>query len=434
MQSLKVFVLFLFLAPNLVTASSLSLDQAVQRGLATSRQLKISQEEEEISSAKTQQAFSGFLPKIALESSAGTIHDRTPNPGEKEVPLAARDRNFYNAKVVLRQSIFSGFKTTAEFASARAQNKIKKDILRTVELETRVKILDIYFLIQLRSRSLELEKELAKTYESRLKDISRRTAAGKTTELDRLQAQYAFQGQSSRIRQLEAEIEQKTLELARLINSPIEEPLTLTDQLEAAAQAVDKVKLPPMAEVLSTAYQQNSEILELDGQRDYLESELRKTSADSFPDLQLVAHGGTASYRRDEIASQRSLSYGFEFQLSLPLFTGFSSVGTRRESVGRLAILEQQRSLAREKLLEDVRALYRSWDVNIETIKSLHLSVKLSEETVRKAESFYELGRTPFTDVLDSYSKKLEARRSLLQAFYERIMLVAKFRALVGTS
>ena len=60
------------------------------------------------------------------------------------------------------------------------------------------------------------------------------------------------------------------------------------------------------------------------------------------------------------------------------------------------------------------------------------VNVKLADMTVLKARGFYGLGRASLSDVLNSYSHALDAKKNLAQAMYDRVFALSHIKTALG--
>lgn len=427
-----IFLCCLGAPPSWAARKELSLEEAQELTLKNSRDLQAAHHDVEAQNNVVKRAISNFFPELSLVTKAGTRHDRIAQPGEKEIPSVSRDRNIYDAQLQLSQSLFSGFRDVSTLRGAKAKLFIQQQLETAKILEKRQAVSEVYFLLQLKIKEKALEEKQSLVFEQRVKEMRTKMGSGRSTELDFLEAQYALEKQRPVLKSLDADIEQKTLELCRMTGLPLDDVLVPIDTLEGAAYLANELVLPEMSSAMDFAFKNNSQVLQLEGDREELESSIRLITAEHLPQLTLNAFSGIQSNRKDEIGSSRSRVYGFEVNFTLPLFSGLSSFPTRREGLARLSSVREKRSLMREKLFDQVRDLYRQWEVNKNLLDSLKLGVKIAQDKVKKAELLYSAGRVTFSDVLENYSDHLEANKALLRAALDRVLLTGKFKILMG--
>ena len=438
MKSLSKFFIvclsFLSLDPAHAAMAPLKigLKEAKDRARNAGKEILVARSEKEIQAEEVSRSFAQFFPKVSLNAATGTMHDRAPNPGEKSIPEVGRDRNIYSGKVVLTQSLFSGFKDSSDYQAQKAQFAIKEEKERATIQDRMMEVTNLYFSIQLLGKEISLEEESGKVFFERLAQVNERIKVGRSTTLEKLQAELALKNLESSTLKLKSQLEQKALQFARLIGSALDQPIELVDQLESAQGVLEKMRWPEIDQALEMALAQNTQVLQIEGEKKLTIAQNRLATSESLPKIDLEAFGGMDSFRQDEIGASRGMTYGFQLKVNIPLFSGLSSFAARREETARMTQINYKGALVRENIFETLRGLYRDWEVNKKDIDAQKTSAQMAQEIVTRAESLYFVGRVPFSEVLDSYAKRLEAKKTLYRSYLDRIMLAIQLKNIMG--
>jgi len=419
-------------SPGKKPVLQLTLGETIKRALGESAGLRQLREELNAASAVRSQAVSKFLPTISLDGDVGTARDRTPIPGDPDVPEVARERNFYNGRITLTQNLFSGFGHTANFKVASTGEQAAELALKAKEGDVLLEAIRVYFTIQLRLKELEAEREIATLRNRQYESMKSRAKFGRATELELLQAQQAVQSQVPTIRELESKVEGESLKLARLLGLQLDQPFALIDSLDEAAKALQEQALPDLAKAYQQTLKQNPGLLKSEVEFEKAIAQIRSVNSTNLPQLDFVLSAGTNANRRDEIASEESMVYTGMLRFSVPVFTGLSSFSSAKEAQARLNAEREERATLREKTLDDLRANFRLIELSTDKIKAEQANVQVADLAVVKAEAFNRVGRATLNEVLDSYSKKLEAKKGLANAFFDRIVAIAQIKAILG--
>ena len=440
MSSLRIWIFFKSVFVQFVTllfcvsaaAKDLSFKEALQRGFQFSRELKESEELLKASKAELSGASSSFFPSIRLSLGVGTFHDRQPVPGDPTFPMVPRDRNQYDARISGQQILFAGFSSFAKSSKAKARFQAAEEQKRAAEFKTTGVIVETYFGIQSLLRQLSVESETLKVRQSRLDQVMSRIRAGRGTDLEEIQARLAIESQVPSINSLKNEIESRVFQLNRLIGMDVTENHRLTDELTPTSYTVDALPPISLAQAYEKALQNSPEIRRVEALYEEVVADLRLAESTQMPLVALNFQAGSLTPFQREIGSQESLNYGASIDLSIPLFEGFTSVYAVASGKSRIDGALERRALAREQLFQDLQQTYRTWEVLKRNIDSAELSVKTAKRGTIRAEALYGAGRATLTDVLDSYTKRLEEERKLSDSLLQRIRTVVKFRNLVG--
>lgn len=410
----------------------LTLQQAIAKATSSSRKLTAARESLEAADAVQSQAFAKFFPTITAEGNAGTAHDRQATPGDTEVPDVPRDRNFYSGQLILTQNIFSGFNHSANYRFARANKSVERLELTIEERQTVLSVVQTYFTLQKNLREVEAEREVIGLKVKQLENIKQKSRSGRATELEELQAQQSLESQRASIRDLDAQIEGQSLKLARLLGMELDQSFALVDSLEGAEKVLIETKLPPLEESYAQLLRESPELEKSEASFERANAQMKLTNSGSLPLVDLVVSAGTDAHQRDEIAATNSVTYKGMVRLTVPLFSGLSSFAANREGQAKINALREERTLLREETLDKLRSAYRDAEVAIDKIKAEQTSVALAEKTTIKAETLQAVGRATLTEVLDSYSARLDAKKKLAAALYQRAESLARIKSMTN--
>ena len=402
------------------------------RSLAGSRKIKKAKEEYNAAREETSVARTSFLPTVRFESNIGTLHDRVPNIGEVTPPQIARDRNQYEAQVVLNQPIFSGLHDLNNVRAKNAAMSEQEWKLKSTALDLSVQVIELYFTLQLDQAELAAEKEVAKLREDQWTEVQNRTKAGRATELDSLEAEYALRAQEPTIKSLEQDISSKSLQLARIMDLPLDQGFKLTDNLSDVGAVLGSAKLPSLAEAYQVSTRESPKLRTAEETLSRVDLEYARDSSKHYPDLSFEVVGGYQSNLRNEFGTEDSRTYSGMLKLNVPLFSGLSSFDERRVNYARVASAREDLSMARDDLLQELMDAYSSYELAESKIVAEKKNTELTARAVENARNLFRAGRTVQTNVLDSYSRDLTARKNYAKALFDRIMALAKIRSLTS--
>lgn len=410
----------------------LSLKDTTSRALAESRLIKKAKADYAASVSDADLAKTAFLPTLTLESNIGTLHDREPSPGEKERPIVARDRNQYQAQLVLRQKIFNGFRDLNE---VRARNAAKSEgewQLKSKALDVSLDVIVQYFSLQRAQAELDAELQVFKLREQQLSEVKSRAAQGRATSLEVLEAEYALRAQDPNIKSLRRDIAAASLKLARLAGIPLDQPFRLTDELTNVGSILGGAKLPDLAKAYEEALRQSPQLKKSEATLERLDWERARDTSAHLPTVSVEVAGGYKSGLRRDFGTEDSLSYYGLVNLSVPLFSGLSSIDERRKNSARMVSASEEQALVREQLLQDLTDAFRDLELAEAKVEAGKKNMQLTIKAVENAKNLFRNGRVTLSNVLDSYSRDLTARRDYIKSLYDRILALAKIRSLTA--
>lgn len=410
----------------------LSLKDATLRALGGSR--KIKKAKEDFNSARETAAVSRstFLPTLRFESNVGTLHDRQPNIGEVAPPEVARDRNQYQAQFILNQPIFSGLRDFNDLRAKNAATTEQEWLLKSTALDVSVHVIELYFTLQLDQADLTAEREIARLRQDQWSEVQNRARAGRATELDVLEAEYAVKAQEPTIKTLEHDIASKSLELARYMDLPLDQGFQLTDSLSDIGVVLGAAKLPSLGEAYQTASRESPKLRAAEQTLERIDLEYARDSSKHYPDLSFEVTAGYQSNLRDEFGTEDSRQYSGMLKLKVPIFSGLSSFDERRVNSSKLAAAREDLGIARDDLLQTLTDAYSAYELAESHVLAEKKNTELTNRAVENAKNLFRAGRTIQTNVLDSYTRDLTARKNYAKALYDRVIALAKIRSLTS--
>jgi outer membrane protein len=427
------FISLFFLSPMvLAEVQPLSLEVGLDLALQNSRNVKSEKASVDAAQEEISKANADFFPTLNLIGDTGTYHDRVPQPGDSAYPTVPRDRNVYQARLEIKEVLFSGFSTAAAVQSAKASKSVEEKKLNMEKQNVRSDFIKSYFGIQWARKKLASENEILDLKKSRLGQVQNRRNSGRATELETLQSQLAVQSQEPRINSLKATLENFSLHLNQLVGSTVKDQYRLTDEIEGTARKLDHDQKLTLTEAFEKAVAKNDNLQVLESQSERLTADLKLEDAKSLPTISVRGFGGLDTYMQNEIGGQNATVYGFLVELNAPLFSGFSTIYNAQEKRSKIESVTELRSKAREDLLETLQQTFRQIEVNRENVKTGELNVQVARRTVIRADALYSAGRATLTDSLDAYSQRLSAEEDLVDNYYHTIQTLADLKRLVG--
>jgi outer membrane protein TolC len=412
----------------------LSLKQALEKALSNSSQTTSAAFTAASADAAVRTARSAFLPTVRIDTSAGTIHDRVQQKWETEAPITARDRNSYQAKVILSQGIFSGLRDwrSLRAASFAAESAHWKE--RQARAETLASVTQRYFALARLQDELAAERQNLTFRERELSDTKARLAAGRATQLQRLQAEYAVVASRPTTLQLEQQLEDERVRFAQSIGIPLDQKFLLTDTLASANATLAQMKIPTLGQLLERALRENPELRAAESLLQKQRNQASQVVGTHLPDLSLDLYAQTDAGRRRDIATEDTNTWGASLKLSIPVFSGMSSFSQYREAAATVRALEEQTRGQRDTIIADLNKARRGWDVSLERVEASTINLETARAKTAEAQSLWRAGRGLYTDLTQAWADEATARRQLAAARFELIASLTTIQKILGDS
>lgn len=214
----------------------LTLEEAVATGLRVSDEIRLATAQYDIAGAQLDAARSAMMPQLRINSTFGRTFD---NARSAAVNPVFSQTNTYTANANLSQTLFQGGRlySTARAASRLAEaaklNAEERRALFTVEVQR------AYLDALLAERMVDLQETNLQLASTRLTQVQQFQTAGRAAQYDVLRARVERANIEPLAIQARSDKELAQLELKRLLNLPLEQPLALTSTIDPqAAQTI----------------------------------------------------------------------------------------------------------------------------------------------------------------------------------------------------
>jgi outer membrane protein TolC len=210
----------------------LSLEQAVETGLRVADEVRLAAAQAEIAGAQRNLARSSLLPQLRLNSS----YTRTFESARSNAVSAVFNQpSTYSVNGNLSQPIFQGGRlwSTARAAGALARaaelDALERRALLSVELQR------AYLNALLAERFVQLQETNLQLASTRMEQVRQFQTAGRAAQYDVLRARVERANIEPLAIQARNDLELAHLELKRLLNLPLDQPLLLTSAIDPDA-------------------------------------------------------------------------------------------------------------------------------------------------------------------------------------------------------
>jgi outer membrane protein TolC len=210
----------------------LSLEEAVATGLRVGDEIRLASAQADIADAQFESAMSTMMPQLRINSTFGRTFD---NARSAAVNPVFSTTNTYTANAQLSQTLFQGgrlYNTTrasANLARAARLDADERRALFTVEVQR------AYMTALLAERLAQLQETNLQLAATRLAQVQQFQSAGRAAQYDVLRARVERANIEPLAIQARNDREMAHLELKRLLNLPLGQPLVLTTTIDPTA-------------------------------------------------------------------------------------------------------------------------------------------------------------------------------------------------------
>ena len=448
----------------------LTLEQALSRALSESQEVRLARSEVALADAQVTSARSNALPQLngainytrtfdtpfrvaqptipdslrfdpdptkSIEERLQYLEDRVPTAGLAGLGslfgnLPFGQRNAYVASLTGSQPLYAAGRIGAAMRIANHYRAAAQNALTEATADIVLQTRTAYFRSLLAQELEAIASAAVQQAEAFLSQERLRFESGVASELDVLRAEVALENLRPQLIEARNARSLATLDLKRLVDVPLEQPLRLATTLTAPTQDVLEVPgLPPERLIAQRAAVQASERQVL-----IREQQVRIARSGYLPSVDLRVNYGK------QLFPSRVFDFGGDpwrtdftatVALSLPIFNGFRTQADVRQAQ---VTLEQER-LRLAQLRENVQLQYEQ-ALGERQRAAADLSAR--QRTVDQAQRVHDLtvlrydqGLSTQLEVSEARLQLLQARTNLAQAITQFWLADAGFNRAIGT-
>lgn len=406
---------------------SLSLDNAIQRGLKQNLGLVLGSENTRVARAQQLQARSALLPSLSAN-----IRDT-----EQQVNLAAFGFNFSFPGVRIPSIVgpFNVFdaRAAAEIPlldlQARNNSRAAGHLTRAAEFDYKESRETVVLLVasaylqivadEARVEEAHTEVNTAQALFQKAQDLLK---AGLSPAIDALRAQVELQSEQTRLRQLVNDLAKDKLAFARLIGVPLQQDFTLTEKAPYA-----DVAPPNLASALTDALKIRPEYLSAESRVRAAESSKRAAVVQRYPTLAMNADYG-------DIGPSPWNSHG-TFTASIGARLSIWDGGRIRGEIDQADAELQQRKAEladiRGRIEYDIRSALLDLQTAVDQVQVARSSADLARQALVQSQDRFGAGVADNIEVVQAQNAVAGAATAYINSLYsDNVAKVSLARAI----
>jgi outer membrane protein TolC len=408
----KIFItILLFTLPTIAFASSFTLEQCLERGLAFNPQVKAYQLAVEEAGQGVNEAWGGFLPTLSVNYSYSQLNNG--NSSDRDTDYL--DQNSDTVSVRVSQPLFSGLSSIATLKRARQSKQYRQTELiymqRQLAREISIKFYDLIYALQRAEQwqtsltRLEKQEQIASAWVNQ--ELAPRLRLLEVqVELSNARHQFIRANTDASIAQAQ---------LRELLDFDIDHTMTVVGSLVSPYAP----PCPDLLECLNRATQR-PEITLAQTNVEMAIQEAKIILARNFPQANIDA--SWVDYQRDydnrEYSDDKRDYYSVALNLSFPLFQGGRTISAWRKqriAVDRLRQVVKQQTNA---IVSEVQTRYRQYVESQARITNANDALVAAREAYALASRSAGLGVVSLNDLLDSELRLTRVEITLLDSNY----------------
>jgi outer membrane protein TolC len=417
----------------------LTLDDAILRALARSEDMRTARANVKQTSGQVFQAASAALPQV----SGSVLYDRrieslydnfgsmaSDSGGDEMSGLIAMfaSKNTWTATLGAQQLVWSGGKVGAALATARAANRAAQANEREAAAAVRFEVRRAYYDAVHAGRLVAISESALEQARAHLAQVRAGRREGTRSEYELLRAEVDAANQEPGVIAARNGHDLARLDLKRLVDAPLEQPLDLLTPLVPADGTV------PVVTDLSTAVDARPAVTAANQLVEARRLAVKLYRSQYWPSLYASSSISHVAYPADFWPNRRQFwrSWDAYLTLDVPIFNGFRTHGQVVEARAEYEKARAARDLAvKGAAIEAVQARGE--------IERAQTTLLARRETVRQARRAWELARVRYTNGMSTQIEVSDARLQLqssevneVQAMRDYLLAIAQLERAVG--
>ncbi len=417
---MKPFLLTLFtllaLTQPLYAAVTLTLDEALATALKSHPQLIEAKENLHAAAARTGQALANYYPQISI--AADWVRGRTFFPAQESIKTTEVNSD----GLYLKQTLYDFGRTAGVVEAARGNREAAVKTMEITRQELSLRVKSAYYLLLATEKQILATRETVRAREDVYRQAQEFFDQGIRAKVDVAKAEANFYSARTSLIRAENNRELARVELANAMGLSSLEDSSLVEPPSMA------ITLPERRQAQLESIRNRAELQQLTALKSTATANLKSANSSYLPILSGTASIGYSG--RDVPPTGNVWSVGLN--LSMPLFSGFSSVEQVREATANINALEARNSNLRLQITKEVESAWLGGNEAAARMVSTEKEVAAAKENQALAEGRYHEGIGSIIEVTDAQSQALDAQTAHIQARYDYYTALARLDRAIG--
>lgn len=411
-----VLAAYLLSVQPLFAATPLTLDEAVAAAVKNHPQIIEVEEGLRVAEARSGQAFAGYYPQISF--AADWSRGESFVAAQESIRLLTATA----AGLYLKQTIYDFGRTSGAAAAARSNRDAAGKAQEVTRQDLTLRVKSAFYLLLAAEKQVVAVTEIVTARAAVFHQAQEFFSQGIRSKVDVARAEAAmFAARTSLIR-AENNRELARMELANAMG------MTSLDDRNPVEPPQTYMSLPEKSLAHQEAVHNRAELQQFAALKSAAAGNLSSARSSYLPILTGVANAGYAG--RD--VPPDGTVWGVGLNLTVPLFSGFSSVEQVREATAAINSIEARHNNLRLQISREVESAWLSGSEAAARIASTGKEMAAASEGKSLAEGRYQEGVGSIIEVTDAQSQALDAQTANIQARYDYYTALARLDRAVG--
>lgn len=397
----------------------LSLKDAVSVALRNNKDIRIEEQELEISRAGIIGARSEFLPKVNL--SAGYTRNSdvlrlSSGSLKKDAGVFSGYKNDNKLGISLNETLYNGVANIANLKQAQLGLKAQEETLRSRKLDTEFETKRLYYGLLLAYETERITQGLVNQAESHYEDVKNKYSQGAASKFELLQSKVQVSKVTPELVKAKNASELIAAELKKLLGLKMRDSIAVKEKLAYSLIQIEE------GEFLKYAYLNKPEMILKSLGIDIGKWQIESAKALSRPRINADLGYNYRSNNPANMFNRRHSNWSAGVIITIPVFDGFSSKAKVDEARARYT----QAGLEKEDLVDQIAVDVRRACLDLKQAEAIINSQKDNLEEAREALRIagvsYDNGVATNLEVFDAQVSLSEIEENLSEGTYDYLM------------
>ena len=414
-----VFVLLALIIPTqpLSAATTLAIDEALTTALKNHPQIVEAKESLNGAEARTGQALSNYYPQISIAA------DWNRGRSYLTALQGIKTTEVNTAALYLKQTIYDFGRTSGTVDAARSNRDVVDKSLSITRQDLTLRVRSAFYLLLAAEKQAVAVRETvtarAQVHQQALEFFNQ----GIRAKVDVARAEAIFFTARTALIRAENNREIARMELANAMGMASLGELSLVEPSHVLL-----LPLPERSQAQQEAIRNRAELQQLSGLKSAASANLKTARGSYMPILSGTASVGYADRDFPPIGNIWTVG----LNLTMPLFSGFSSVEQVREANANISAIEARQNNLKLQIIKEVESAWLGGNEAAARILSTEKEVAAAAENKALSEGRYHEGVGSIIEVTDAQTQALDAQTAHIQALYDYYTTLARLDRAVG--
>ncbi len=405
-----------FSAGTSYAAEPLSLDEALATALKSHPQVIEAKENLKAAEARTGQALANYYPQVSFAA------DWNKGRSFLTAQESIRQTEVNTDAFYLKQTIYDFGRNSGAVDTARGNRDAIDKALTVTRQDLALRVRSAFYLLLATEKQVVAVRENVKARDEIYRQAQEFFNQGIRAKVDVARAEATLFAARTALIRAENNREIARMELANAMGMASLGERTLIEPSQALPS------LPERGAAQQDAVRNRAEMQQFTALKSAAAGNLKSAKSSYLPILSGVASAGYA----DRDFPPTGNVWGVGLNLTVPLFSGFSSVEQVREATAAINSIEARQNNLKLQIIKEADSAWLDGNEASARMVSTEKEVAAANENKSLAEGRYHEGVGSIIEVTDAQSQALDAQTANIQARYDYYTALARLDWAVG--